>query len=394
MASIQSAMLVFAFPGCVNQTVTADGTLQYFLQHDVIKLCSTSQTSNPRYANSVERSRCTSSLFPASFRGKQDKLAFDRANFAMYVRHVSSVKPRGMSASQAIAPPIPVGTLFGDDMTHLFQALDSVCAAWNTALSKQIAPPPYCCEFYHTSRTPYIYAMNKGAQGVVEAVPIPVQPTTVSRKRTRDEKVATTTTAADYDPDDEKEPIPASTKRSAWGQLTDTLCTMPVLDPRLQKSIADFITTASTGAPYTSPFLTVQAIADHVRVLNTHQLCEYLVALGYVPWYFNRLNPMELSLHGVHANTKHATRLFILDEAMERKVHQLQRSHFLPPPPPPQPSPNSQQTVPMSRSTSQSSFVNLLQPCDFGSSVDGLFDELSQGVRATPLHKVARVQSH
>lgn len=397
MSKITSAVLVFAFPGCIHQVVTADGGLQHFLRTDVINLCSMSKTSNPRYAHSVERSRCTSCLFPGYFRGKQDKLAFDRTNFATYVRFSSAVKPRGVAAVQAVTPPIPIGTLFGDGMTHLFQALDTIHSSWTSAMATNVAAAPFCCEFYHSTRAPLVYGLEK-ALTATEAVTMANAPRKRSRSEHKDEPVASTP-AADYDPDDEDDDTRALVHKakSAWTQLAEQMFVPSQNDTeaRLKQSITEFIQTVSVGASSTGPFLTVQAIADHVKALNTHQLCEVLVSLGYFPWYFNRLHPTELSLFGVHTNAKQPSRLFILDEAAERRVLQLQRMHVLPKPSTPtlRPSQGNGNGA-MSRSTSEtSSFANLLHPMDFSASLDGLLQDLSQGIRSTPLHKVQSVQS-
>ncbi len=397
MSKITSAVLVFAFPGCIHQVVTADGGLQHFLRTDVINLCSMSKTSNPRYAHSVERSRCTSCLFPGYFRGKQDKLAFDRTNFATYVRFTSAVKPRGVAATQAAAPPIPIGTLFGDGMAHLFQALDTIHSSWVTAMATNVAAAPFCCEFYHSTRTPLVYGLEK-ALTATESLTVASAPRKRSRSEHKDEPVANTP-AADYDPDDEDEDtrvVQQHRPKSAWTQFADQMFAprQSETETRLAQSITEFIQTMSVGAPSTSPFLTVQAIADHVKALNTHQLCEVLVSLGYFPWYFNRLQPTELSVFGIHTNAKQPSRLFILDETAERRVLQLQRTHVLPKPSTPTlrlSQGNGNGT--MSRSTSEtSSFANLLHPMDFSASLDGLFQDLSQGIRSTPLHKVQSVE--
>ena len=399
MSKITSAVLVFAFPGCIHQVVTADGGLQHFLRTDIINLCSMSKTSNPRYANSVERSRCTSCLFPGYFRGKQDKLAFDRTNFAAYVRFTSAVKLRGVAATQVATPPIPIGTLFGDGMTHLFEALDTIHSSWATAMATNVAAAPFCCEFYHSSRTPLVYGLEK-ALTATESITVATAPRKRSRSEHKDEPVANTP-AADYDPDEENDDVRGVSqhgRKSAWTQLAERLFVpaQAEAESRLAQSITEFIQTVSVGASSTSPFLTVQAIADHIKAINTHQLCELLVSLGYFPWYFNRLQPTELSLFGIHTNAKQPSRLFILDEAAERRVLQLQRTHVLPKPSTPtlrasQGNGNGNGT--MSRSTSESSsFANLLHPMDFSASLDGLFQDLSQGIRSTPLHKVQSVE--
>lgn len=391
-----SAILVFAFPGCQHQVVTADGTLNSFLRTDVVELCTTSKRG-PRYQNSIEKARCQSSVFPVPSRGKQEKLALDRANFAKFVQYITSVKPRGTSATQqrVSGPLIPFTDLFGQDLTLLFNALDVINQAWTVAVERQTAPIPFCCEFYHACRTPIIYGLNNhgAVELAVPAVPQP-QPATVppptsfaapkSRKRGRqpDEN-----TAAEYDPvEDDIDPYQAKRSLpSPWSQLAQSLSNPP-LDSRIKQAIVKFMEASAVGATEHSPFLSIQALCEQVQPLTAYEVCEYVVSLGYIPWYFNRLNRSELSVYGVRT---HKQRVFILDEDMERKVKQttpapLKGSTSEPI------AKNNDKMAGVTTSDlghSSSSFMTLV-PDDI---VDSLLSDLSQGIRGTPMHK--RVQS-
>jgi len=387
LQGISQADLVFDFPGVRHAGVTCDAGMTTFSRRDVIELCFP-HSSRPRYQDLVNHSECQSTFL--ALKGRSETQAFDRPNMAKYMAFSNTIKPRGLAAAsnRVNCIPVPFFQLFGADLRDLFDMCDRVATQWQAAVQKGQPPNSFVAFFFQDSFRPCLQVFEpKPVLGKRVRCVTPTVNAVCGSSDAKEQQQQQPEDREDDEDDDTVVIYPGGTEAKEnlnWSSFLQTLSMkIPGPDSKqrdLQELLQRLDCCSSTGIP-DEPFLPVQPLCDELK-LNAHEVCDRLLKLGYYAWYFNAVQPSELSVYGISSRVL-PKRAFQLDYRAAAKV----KARAPLPPPRPVPiltaledsrsstaahhaSPDSVASE-SSRSSSDGSFMQLLQG-------NGFLDDFSQ----------------